>query len=226
MWKYNETDNLPGNSLYHSTDELYHYGVLGMRWGHRKNSNVRAAHKEYKQAKREYRKASVKNIKNAFRKSSWASGVDNEKAYNKNHKELFKARDKREKSAFKLIDAAAKDAYNKKLAKTGSKSKAEKASMKVHIKAMNQNRYGAGRVGSNADKEKRHGVVEGNRHYYNHLVKSKGKKYANAVERKYNKKTTKKFIAAVGVAAGLAIANKYATGKAGTFDVDVSKLVR
>lgn len=36
MWKYNETSNLPGNSLYHSADELYHYGVLGMRWRHRK----------------------------------------------------------------------------------------------------------------------------------------------------------------------------------------------
>lgn len=36
MWKYNQTDNLPGDSLYHSADELYHYGVLGMRWKHRK----------------------------------------------------------------------------------------------------------------------------------------------------------------------------------------------
>lgn len=36
MWKYNETDNLPGKSLYHSADELYHYGILGMHWGHRK----------------------------------------------------------------------------------------------------------------------------------------------------------------------------------------------
>ena len=37
MWKYNETDNLPGKSLYHSTDELYHYGVPGMRWRYRKS---------------------------------------------------------------------------------------------------------------------------------------------------------------------------------------------
>lgn len=36
MWKYNQTENLPGNSLYHSADELYHYGVVGMRWRHRK----------------------------------------------------------------------------------------------------------------------------------------------------------------------------------------------
>lgn len=31
MWKYRET-----NELYHGEDELYHYGVLGMRWRYRK----------------------------------------------------------------------------------------------------------------------------------------------------------------------------------------------
>lgn len=197
MWKYN------------STDELYHYGVLGMRWGHRRNPDVKAAHKEYKQSKWGYRKAAVKNLKNVFKKSSYVAGVKNQQAYRKNRKELFDARDKREKAAFKLIDAAAKDAYNKKLTKTGSKAKAEKASIKVHIKAMNQNRYGSGRVGSAADAQKRHGVVNGNAHYYNHLVKAKGRKYADAVERKYNKKTTRQFIAAVGITAGLAAVNHY-----------------
>ena len=36
MWKFNETNNLPGKSLYHSSDELYHYGIPGMKWRHHK----------------------------------------------------------------------------------------------------------------------------------------------------------------------------------------------
>lgn len=48
MWKYNETNNLPGNSLYHSANELYHYGVLGMRWGHHNRSQLSAELKELK----------------------------------------------------------------------------------------------------------------------------------------------------------------------------------
>ena len=201
MWKYNHTD------------VFYHYGVLGMRWGHRRNSAVRDAHKAYKQSKREYRKESVKNLKNVFRKSTWVAGAKNQEDYRNARKGLTDARNKREQAAFKLIDAAAKDAYNKKLSKTGSKTKAEKASMKVHIKAMNQNRYGSGRVGSVADAQKRHGVTNGNANYYNHIAKVKGKKYANAIEKKYGKKLTKMFVGGIALATGSAIVGAYYNNK-------------
>ena len=177
MWKYNETGYLPGNSIYHSSDELYHYGVLGMRWGHRNSKAVQNAHKAYKQAKKEYRKESVKNLKNIFRKSTWVAGAKNQEDYKKAHKGLTNARNKREQAAFKLIDAAAKDAYNKKLAKT------------------------------------RHGVTKGNTHYYNHIAKVKGKKYANAVEKKYGKRLTRHLVGGVALATGAAIVGAYYNSK-------------
>lgn len=209
MWKYNETDNLPGNSIYHSADELCHYGVLGMRWGHRNSKTVQNAYKAYKQAKKEYRKESVKNLKNIFRKSSWVAGAKNLEDYKNAHKGLTNARNKREKAAFKLIDAAAKDAYNKKLAKTGSKAKALKAEQKVYYKGFKQERYGRGLVGSVADEKTKHGVTKGNTHYYNHIAKVKGKKYANTVEKKYGKRLAKQFIGGMALLTGTAIVGAY-----------------
>ena len=213
MWKYNETSNLPGDSMYHSADELYHYGVLGMRWGHRRNSAVRDAHKAYKQSKREYRKESVKNLKNVFRKSTWVAGAKNQEDYRNARKGLTNARNKREQAAFKLIDAAAKDAYNKKLSKTGSKAKAIKAEQKVYYKGFKQWRYGAGLVGSRADSKTMHGVTNGNTHYYNHIAKVKGKKYANAVEKKYGNRIAKIFVGGTALAIGSAIVGAYYNDK-------------
>jgi hypothetical protein len=63
MWKYNETDNLPGNSLYHSADELYHYGILGMRWRHRK-SQINKINNKKRYSKRPTNKQIDSYVKN------------------------------------------------------------------------------------------------------------------------------------------------------------------
>ena len=63
MGKYNETSNLPGDSMYHSADELYHYGVLGMRWGHRK-SKINTMNKELKRYRKLEKEEKKKRILN------------------------------------------------------------------------------------------------------------------------------------------------------------------
>ena len=63
MWKYNETSNLPGDSIYHSADELYHYGILGMRWGHRK-SKINTMNKELKRYRKLEKEEKKKRILN------------------------------------------------------------------------------------------------------------------------------------------------------------------
>jgi len=194
MWEYNHFD------------ELYHYGVPGMKWGHRKSASVMSARSAYKQARKDLRKAKVKKF---FSKSTYLAGYDNvqkNKQAKKNIKQLVK---NREKAAFKAIDAQAKYAYDKKLAKTGNKAKAEKASMKVHAKAMSKSKYGSGLPGSSADKGK------GNTRYYEHMAATKGKKYANAVEKKYKNKILRDVAGGAAVLVGSLAVEAYIRAKNG-----------
>lgn len=108
MWKYNKTD------------ELCHYGVLGMRWGHRKSKSVMDAYRKFENADA---KAELSGSGSAFRK--------------------------RERAAFNLIDAKAKYAYDKKLNSkfvltkdpNKRKAKAKKAMEKVYNRAGREDDY-------------------------------------------------------------------------------------
>lgn len=174
---------------YQKTDELYHYGVPGMKWGHRRNTSIVNARQSYKSASKDLRKAKVKRV---FSKSSWIAGNKNVADAKKQIANIKKLANKKEQAAFKLIDKQAKYAYDKKLAKTGDKTKAEKASMKVHMKAMNKGKGGLS--GSISDAQSGGASTR----YYKHMAATKGKKYAEQVEKKLGKKLMTE--AAVGLA--------------------------
>ena len=164
---------------YQKTDELYHYGVLGMKWGQRKDASINKAYDNYNRATSLY-KAEAKNLKRrGFKLLAGSKNVAHDK---KVSKDLNRAYNRQQQAGYKVVDTMAKAAYDKKLKKTNDKAKAEKASIKVHAKAMAKG--GHGLVGSVADQQSGNQQTK----YFNHLVKTKGQKYAETVEKKHRNK--------------------------------------
>lgn len=169
---------MTADGRFYSRDELCHYGVPGMKWGERKASyaNEKAA---YKQAKRDYR--------DARRELNYAGyGAIGRKGL-KNFKTAEKAANKAE---LDMIDAKAK--Y-----KAAKSKDAAKAEAKVYRKAMQK----SGLVGSAADDQSRGRSTR----IYNHLKVSKGKAYAEAIEKKVEKQAYVNLAATAAVAVGAAV---------------------
>lgn len=112
------------NGTFHAvpeySDELKHYGVPGMKWGHRKAPEVVAARKAYKQANREYNKAFNK----AYNRAHQAYSLSKKKRA---------ANDARWEDAMNKAEAAnkAKAEYKKVKATAKAKAKAERALAKI-----------------------------------------------------------------------------------------------
>ena len=133
MWKYNETNNLPGNSLYHSADELYHYGVLGMKWRHKKAQwqTVRDAKKAYKQRNAKIQNAyfkSMENIEKGYKRGQMLSKKDQAKELRADT--LAMNGWKKSKAQLKSDIARAKAKYNKDVATSKKNREAAKNILK------------------------------------------------------------------------------------------------
>lgn len=183
MWEYNYTQQ---------SYELYHYGVPGMRWGHRKyyNSNgslnsAGKARQSYKSAKKELKSASKQ-----YRKDSLGLGMKAIQKSNRSEKKYNAAE-------MKVINAKAKF----KASKTSDPTKAKKAEFKTYRKEMSK----SGLAGSAADRK------SGGRstRIYNELTKKKGKAYADKVAKSVQNRAVATLVGAGVVAIGSAAAQAY-----------------
>lgn len=133
MWKYKQTDNLPGDSLYHSADELYHYGVLGMRWRHKKAQwqAIRDAKRAYKQRnaniQNKYFK-SMENIEKGYKRGQMLSKKDEARELRADT--LATNGWKKSKAQLKSDIARAKAKYNKDVATSKKNREAAKNILK------------------------------------------------------------------------------------------------
>ena len=95
------------------------------------------ARSQYKQAKKDLRKAKRKNF---FDKSTFIAGSSNVARKKQLQSNVKKANSKFEKASYNLTDKQAKFAYDNKLKKTGDKTKARKAEMNVYKKCITKNK--------------------------------------------------------------------------------------
>ena len=120
MWVYNTIPN---------PDELYHYGVKGMKWGVRKKKLA------YKQAKRAYNRAFLKadtlrtqaysfsKAKRAANEKRWGDVYDKAQALNKaeaeykSAKKKFKATEREQRTAERALAKMEKTKYKETIKK-------------------------------------------------------------------------------------------------------------
>ena len=179
MWQYN----------YGYPNELYHHGVLGMKWGHRKSPEVTSARNNYHRAK----KAQIDVNRSTFGRTAFGGGVGITGINNYNS-----AMKSRQKAEMNTLNAKAK--YN------AAKSKnPEKAEFDTYRRAMQK----SGLVGSAAD------TMNAGRStaIYNELKVKKGKAYADRVQKKVQNVAVTELAASGVLALGSMAAQAYLMNK-------------
>lgn len=121
MWEYTY-----GDELYHSYDELYHYGVPGMKWGHRKAQqytnkakNARASAKEWDEIGRhKAAKAQAKGNKAKADKilSKYSQKAKQDRADAKNYEAKAKTKERESKFQGKQAEVKSSRSTGAKLA--------------------------------------------------------------------------------------------------------------
>ena len=178
MWQYN----------YGCPNELYHHGVLGMKWGHRKSPEVTSARNNYQRAKQAQRDV----YRSTFGRTAFGgAGITRINNYNS-------AMKSRAKADINTMNAKAK--YN------AAKSKdSEKAEFNTYRRAMQK----SGLAGSELD------INNGGRStaIYNELKVKKGKAYADRVQKKVQNVAVTELVASGVVALGSMAAQAYLLNK-------------
>jgi len=177
------------------SDELIHYGIPGMKWGHRKTAAYKNAKADYKNAKRKYFKSSVVRVgsmvnNDMFKRSEYNTAAG--KKYMTRQADRNKAYSNKVNAQAKL-----KSISTKKTNKLGY----NKAEFNTYVKGLNKSGIPNSQLDRNTNGK---GTT-----LYNSIARKKGKTYANAVLSKTGNKKANAIIIGGLATVGLSAAKYY-----------------